>query len=183
MASNEMFQHLAANIPVSASWGQGSAVQQQLWGENVLHRVALGLPWSVFVPDVKLLFFSEALQSCQDVRFFEGFSEPQLIITTCKNAGLVLVLQCSDSCRKCGGRCGFTAPSPTAFVRSERSAPVLLCCLLQHGVSRQQHASLQLPEPQACWVEKLYPSARLPAGVHLLIGKISAWFPGAAVRC
>lgn len=76
MASNEMFQHLAANIPVSVSWGQGSAVQQQLWGENVLHRVALGLPWSVFVPDVKLLFFQKPCKVARTLDFSKDFPNP-----------------------------------------------------------------------------------------------------------
>lgn len=59
-------------------------------GGNVLCCVGLGLPRSIFVPDVKLLFFSEALLSCQKIRIFEGFSEPQLIITTQKNPSLAL---------------------------------------------------------------------------------------------
>lgn len=39
-------------------------------GKNVLCCVGLGLLQSIFVPDVKLLFFSEALLSCQNIRFF-----------------------------------------------------------------------------------------------------------------
>lgn len=103
-------------------------------GGNVLCCVALGLPRSIFVPDVKLLFFQKPCRIARTLDFFEGFSEPQLIITTHKNPNSVLASQCSSSCSKSGGRRRFTALSPAALVRSQRERAALLPGLLRCGI-------------------------------------------------
>lgn len=96
-------------------------------GENVQCCVALGLPRSIFVPDVKLLFFQKPCRIARMLDFFcEGFSEPQLIITTHKNPNSVLASWCSSSCRKSGGRRRFTVLSLAALGRSHQERAALL---------------------------------------------------------
>lgn len=58
--------------------------------------------------------------------FCEGFSEPQLIITTHKNPNSVLASWCSSSCRKSGGRHRFTVLSLAALGRSHQERVALL---------------------------------------------------------